>query len=280
MSPLRNGRRLTGAESSQNALPRLYPRRKAMPEPKTNDEWTIHALNVHGAFFERWCRQLVTKTPRWVVRYANKPVGWEYQHESSLDVRADIEVDEHLVSLLIECKKHNPEFIDWIFLPKASTAESYPLTLSQLRWTALGTQWRVATKSAALPWTSPIADDARETRGLYLDYTKGNKTRTANNSISEAALQVAVATKWIAHEEERNGNVLGSMVPTPAPAHRLHHIIPVIVTTARLHICEFDPAEIDPASGELPREKAQFRHVPHLRFEYPLPVSIQGYPPP
>jgi hypothetical protein len=64
----------------------------------------------------------------------------------------------------------------------------------------------------------------------------GNKTKTANNSISEAALQVAVATKWITHEEERNGNALGTMVPTPSPVHHYHHMIPVIATTARPHL--------------------------------------------
>lgn len=250
-----------------------------MTDPSTDDDWTIHALNIHGAFFERWCRHVIAKTPRWRVKHTNKPVGWEHRHESSLDVRADLTVDHHLVSLLIECKKHNPDFIDWIFLPKPSTDPAYPLTISQLRWAQRGTQWNVVTKNAALPWTSQIADEARETRGDYLKHKGGNKTKTANSSISETAMQVAVATKWIAHEEERNGNALGTMVPTPTPAHRYHHIIPVIVTTAQLHLCRFDPSDINPATGELPWDKAELTSVPHLRFEYPMPLSIQGYPP-
>lgn len=254
-----------------------------MTEPKTDSEWTIRALNIHGAFFERWCRELIRKTQRWELKYANYPVGVEGVVEGELDLRADLRTDGHLVSLLIECKKHNPEFVDWIFLPKRDVYTGTPLFIWQLRRQRVRpgeTPWDVVVKTGGLPWKSPIADDARETRGSYLQYRGNNKTKTANHSITEAARQVAVAARWISFEEERHGKVLGAMLPAPDPRYWFHHIIPVIVTTARLRLCEFDPADIDPATGVLPLEKANLTEVPDLRFEYPLPLSIQATPNP
>jgi len=35
-----------------------------MTDPTTDADWTIHALNIHGAFFERWCRRVIAKTPQ------------------------------------------------------------------------------------------------------------------------------------------------------------------------------------------------------------------------
>jgi hypothetical protein len=209
-------------------------------------------------------------------------VGVQGVVEGELDIRADLMTDGHLVSFLIECKKHNPEFVDWIFLPKRAVYMGRPLFISQLRRQLIKpgeALWDVQVKNSALPWNSPIADDARETRGSYLQYKKEtDRTKTANKSVTDAARQVAVATRWITFEEQRHGRALGAMAPTPAPEYWFHHIIPMIVTTARLRLCEFDPADIDPATGVLPLEKAKLTEVPHLRFEYPLPLSIQGTP--
>jgi hypothetical protein len=252
-----------------------------MTDPITDPDWTIHALNIHGTFFERWCREIIRRSATWQVRYSNYPVGWERSHEGALDIRADRLIDSHLISLLIECKKHNPEFIDWVFFPQLpATAEQAVLRLSQLRWESVDqVRWNVVVKHATLPWRSLVADEARETRGDYLGYKKqSDKTKTANRAIEEAAHQVAVATQWIRFEEQRHGNALGAMVPPPTPAYMYHHIIPVVVTTAKLYLCEFDPADIDPATGELPPEKAQLTSVPNLRYEYPIPLSIQAGP--
>ena len=43
-------------------------------EPSTDEEWTIHAINIHGLFFERWCQDIISKSNTWRVRYVNYPV--------------------------------------------------------------------------------------------------------------------------------------------------------------------------------------------------------------
>ncbi len=84
---------------------------------------TITALNIHGNFFERWCRSMVARTRGWRVRTTNYPVefpppsGPVRGHESNLDIRAEHAEGTNVLTLAVECKKHNPEFVDWIFFP-------------------------------------------------------------------------------------------------------------------------------------------------------------------
>jgi hypothetical protein len=44
--------------------------------PDSEHDWTIHSINIHGVFFERWCQQMVTEAPRWRVRAADYPVAY------------------------------------------------------------------------------------------------------------------------------------------------------------------------------------------------------------
>jgi hypothetical protein len=39
--------------------------------PQTDEEWTIHSLNVHGLFFERWCQQQIAQAKGWKVVATN-----------------------------------------------------------------------------------------------------------------------------------------------------------------------------------------------------------------
>src|SRR5438067_1186455 len=80
------------------------------PMATTQDEWTIHALNIHGVFFERRCESLVADTPGWKVLATNYPVEFPPPNgpwrgkESSLDIwaRRDSE-PSWVVDTLIEC---------------------------------------------------------------------------------------------------------------------------------------------------------------------------------
>ena len=143
-------------------------------KPQTDSEWTIHALNIHGAFFERWCREVVDSRAPWHVKYSNYPVEFGGM-ESNLDLRADRNVDGHLVSLLIECKKPNPDFVDWTFLPRKGVFTGTPLLTTELRPRRMKpgeSAWFLEAVIGGLAWNSPVADEARETRGSYPEYTK------------------------------------------------------------------------------------------------------------
>jgi hypothetical protein len=97
-----------------------------MPGPQTENEWKIHSLNIHGLFFEPWCQSVVDGSQVWRVADANYPVASSFStsaslsKESSLDLRLEMaKSEDRRPTLLVECKKNNPEFVDWIFFPRS-----------------------------------------------------------------------------------------------------------------------------------------------------------------
>ena len=56
------------------------------------------------------------------------------------------------------------------------------------------------------------------------------------------------------------------------------HLLPVIVTTARLYTCDFDPKDVDDRTGEIDSPKATINECSELVYEYALPKHLQFYP--
>ena len=44
--------------------------------PTSQEDWTVHALNIHGVFFERRCAEVVASVPDWKVVSTNYPVEY------------------------------------------------------------------------------------------------------------------------------------------------------------------------------------------------------------
>lgn len=258
---------------------------------KTEHEWTIHSLNIHGLFFQRWCEHVVAHTRGWRLRYTEYPVGFpspyfpgQQTNESALDLRADHSAQGDLLSILVECKKNNPDFVNWIFFPPERDAHPSPSALVVHRVV------NVANGSADGGWTVqsevfvprisnfPFATEAREVRGSYQDYKKGDKTKTSNAAISDACQQIALATQAIVDEETHLSRALGTANPPASMPFRKLHIIPAIVTTAHLFTCEFDPAGVDPKMGEIAQDAAKLEEVKRVVLRYALPPRLQKAP--
>ena len=264
---------------------------KNQNKPASDHDWTIHSLNIHGTFFERWCQHVINKNPRWYVKDTQYPVAFSPMsgplhkasgHESTLDIRAELSYrDGRLLNLLIECKKNNPDFVEWMFFleanprspwsPFIAPAVSCPTATSGKERHILRPMLR------DLYLEVPVADEARETRGDYHSIRDDNskKTKTANDSISSAAHQVALATQAIFLEEA--SNTIPDIPIKGAVRRRVEKqvFMPAIVTTARLHLCEFDPADISPSEGVIPYDKVKITEKPYLIFKYALPVHLQ-----
>ncbi len=262
--------------------------------PTTDHEWTIHSINIHGVFFERWCRRTIESTNEWKVVSTQYPVDFVTSggrirgNESDLDIRAEFNSGLQRITLLIECKKNNPDFVNWIFFPtpESLSSKNSSIVLSMLDYSppeSHDEHWSVHYAASNFGVKIPIADDAREVRGTYQQYQKNDKTKTANASISDAAYQVALATQAIIideHNLERRYELgadcihAAKTVDSP-PDWRQQVFVPVIVTTAHLYICEFDPSAVNPSNGEIPFSKTALKEVPYLIFEYPLPRHLQ-----
>ena len=183
--------------------------------------------------------------------------------------------------LLIECKKNNPEFINWVFFNRFRTpCEAFNVSQVENKpREAPATGWD--TSSAIRNIGGPgdvVADEARETKGDYAHIRGGDKTKTSNKAIQDAAYQVTLATQAIIEEDSSISRRLGMRSGATAPPWQIKAYIPAIVTTARLFLCDFDPANVDPVTGEVPFDKANISEAPSVVFEYTLPRHLQFGP--
>ena len=254
----------------------------------TQDEWTIHALNVHGVFFERRCVTLVGDTAGWKVLATNYPVEYPPSNgplrgkESALDIWARRNSDPSLVvDALVECKKANPEFVNWVFFPKPDfpTPSRFSFTRADNKSSEAGAgSWSTQVSLRDGTATISMASDAREVRGDYSKYQGGNKTKTSNAAIQEAAYQVALATRAIVHEEL---SLLGKACKSadhPTPPWMSKAYVPLIVTTAKLFRVDFQSHATKLDSGEIDLHDATFVPVRSILYEYALPKHLQFSP--
>lgn len=268
--------------------------------PQNDHDWTIHSLNIHGIFFERWCRKVIRESGNWQLVSTNYPVAykpadshWPWE-ERELDVRAihggyrgRSRPRRHL-TLLIECKKNNPELVEWVFFPTGPRQLNYfPCVETRSAQSHVNDpEIRAHLLQAALDLT--VADEARETRGAYQEYwarqkdkTKPPKdmTRTSNDAITKATHQIALATQAVVAEEINLGEHFSRFNPEAETLTDKHVFLPTVVTSAKLSVCEFDVNEI-PESGEIPYDRAKLTPAPYLVYRIPLPPHLQRRPEP
>jgi len=256
--------------------------------PVSDHDWTVHSINIHGVFFERWCQKVVSETQGWSLDSTNYPVEFPSPNgplrgkESTLDIRASRAGGDQKLCLLIECKKNNPEFINWVFFSKFRTPRD-AFNISQVEnkpREAPATGWDTssAIRNLGLGSGEAVADEARETKGDYAHLKGGDKTKTSNKAIQDAAYQVALATQAIVEEDSSISRRLGMRGGATSPPWRIKAYIPAIVTTAKLFVCDFDPANVNPLTGEVPFDKATLTEAPSVVFEYTLPRHLQFGP--
>jgi hypothetical protein len=258
-------------------------------EPKTDHDWTIHSLNIHGLFFQRKCEEMIRNQRGWKVElteypveyppYGTGPSGSSRTAESALDIYAEHNLDNDRLTLLIECKKNNPEFVDWIFFLKQNGPSSIRYTKIDTHGGAPGPgRW-----TANLYWDTHglndiLANEARESRGSYLDYQRNDRTKTANAAITGAARQVALATQAIKQERiDFLHTMSNDLQQQPKPFDR-QVFLPVIATTARLFTCDFDPDDVSADDGEIPLDKATLTERDWLYYEYPMSRALYQLP--
>ena len=256
----------------------------------TDNEWAIHAINIHGIFFEKWCQQIISETPGWSLDSVNYPVEFPPPNgpirgkESTLDIRASSGDAENKLSLLIECKKNNPDFINWIFFSRRrqSTGDSpfHQQIVQNIVREQPGVGWNTSSAigNPGLDPDMPLADEGRETRADYATFKSSGKTKTSNAAIQDAAYQIALATQAVVHEDSLVMRSLGNRGNPPALPWKRKVYVPMIVTSAQLFVCEFDPKSVMPERGELGLDKARLTRTDLVAFEYSLPRHLQFGP--
>ena len=246
-------------------------------EPQSEHEWTIHALNIHGSFFEGWCEHVLSKLKHWKLVDSKYPVefppsiGSNKTGQSELDVRGELKIHDTVVESLIECKKNNPDLSNWVFFKKREQYIPYFRYLYNDKNIRPGQSHASLTVKSISHIQLPITDDGREVRGDFQRNKKGDKTKTANNSIWDTAYQVTLAMQAIILEEAR------SFLINPLEGMK-KLFIPIILTTANLMLATYDRQNVNPMNGKIEWDKVELEARDYLIYEYPVPSHLQYNP--
>ncbi|MBA4385805.1 MAG: hypothetical protein C0410_13795 [Anaerolinea sp.] len=250
--------------------------------PTSDDGWKIHSLNIHGGFFEQKIASIVNNCLPNQLYYITSEYPVEVSNEESrLDVLGFLPNTGNPgkgIYFPIECKKHNPDFIDWIFYPTVQNKiinPNYSYYSHIELYTAKdenGYSSKIGMIDKLFP-DIPISSDCREVRGNYSNVPNGTKTKTANNSITEASYQVTLATHSLVNEHfklnekqinDNNEYLFGKYI-----------YIPIIVTTANLFFLDYSIDNIEISSGEIDTGKVKLDPIDMLWYEYPIPPHLQ-----
>lgn len=262
--------------------------------PSSENDWIVHSINIHGLFFEKGCQKIVSDNPAWVVKASQYPVEFPPPNgpwrgrESVLDILAESKMSNALLAMPVECKKANPDFVNWVFFEKNPSSKETYMHINQvnnldkepreLGWTTTQHIQRVVSKVEI-----PLAEEGRETRANYMEFAKYRQnldkvTKTANNSITEASNQVALATQAIFNEEGAYCKSLADLNTQENKPYEFSLFLPTIVTSARLNLCRYKPEDVNQKTGEIAFSKAEIIEAPYLIYEYPLPRQLQNPP--
>jgi len=193
--------------------------------------------------------------------------------ESRLDILARI-ISENQPSfamdIVIECKKNNPDYTNWIFF------EKYPFNNQKQGFVgAYGDrngEGFYTSQNVELPGY-PISSEGREVKQNYSTINSRDKTRTSNANIEDACYQVILATHSLI--DERYIQFTLPLERRENKKYDLYLFIPMIVTTANLYICEYNVSDVTSDKGEIPFDKANLMTVDSLWYEYPIPPHLQ-----
>ena len=247
------------------------------PPPQTEDEHRVHALNIHGQFFEKWCEQVVRTTENWKVEAVEEPVELDLpgrvRVEGTVDILAE-RGEKQRLTLPIECKKANPDLAQWVFFPHRY--DDLPIQLRRHRSIASSSTtagWRLERDTVDWPRRPTVCDAAREVRGQYGTHKVQNWTKTRNTAIRDASEQVATAQRALVMDDARRAVAASQSAGTRWTEQRV--FVPVIATTAELLVCRFSAEDVDPTTGEVPLSRATFERTASVIYEYPLPPRLQ-----
>jgi len=179
--------------------------------PTTEEEWRTHVLNIHGTPFEQICEHHLRHAPDWTFRSSRYPVEFPPSYSPQVSQTKNSELDlwgncfssSLKIELLVECKKNNPEYTDWVFFPTTNPAPTFP--------SIRGVKYSPPQTDPIHPWTAnshilylvpptniPITGDGREIKGDYQTRSQQNQNsgkqliKTSNAAITEAAYQIAL----------------------------------------------------------------------------------------
>src|SRR6266571_6998402 len=155
--------------------------------PTTEEEWRTHVLNIHGTPFEQICEHHLRQAPDWAFRSSRYPVEFppSYTPQASLTKNGELDLWGSClppglkIELLVECKKNNPDYTDWVFFPARYPTPPSLRTLGYRSSQEVGGHWAPYRQALDLvtPPSIAITDDGREIKENYQQRSEQSQNR-------------------------------------------------------------------------------------------------------
>jgi hypothetical protein len=211
----------------------------------------FNALNEQGYLFQEACEQeLKNKEGRteWEVKASEYPVSLQGQ-----DTRVDIVLRSKTsgspeLYALVECKRADPAYIYWIFgasgLPLGdASCSTFGLECREIR---ADRPYQVSrfVKRLNFEFSTYVAE-------WWLEARKGSSKRTSTpQNIENAFAQVLKGIGGLAQEQLDQRHKSRDLFTT--------FFVPVVVTTASLHVPYYLTKNVDLSTGRIARDKVDF----------------------
>jgi hypothetical protein len=164
--------------------------------------------------------------------------------------------------MLAECKRVNPAYADWFFVRtpyvRRNQSERYIVELA--------TETDGSFKARGASIGNPDPEEVAHI-GVEVKSDKHGDSAGGRNAIEEAATQISRGVNGMATFLSENRQALGPS--------RYRVLIPVIFTTAKLYVGEWDVSAVDLEKGELDVSKLAVKERPFVYYQYHLSPGIK-----
>lgn len=213
----------------------------------------------------RYCEELFHRgVSRWAFEVAEFPVN-----VNGADTRIDFVLygksawGDHSAYLVCECKRPNPALSDWAFMRSPYWRRNRGARFAIFETIKVeATTGRVLSAPNRLFDPTEPYDVGLELKGA----TKGdaNAKESGRGAIEDAATQVCRGV----------GGLIDFFKNNPTMLHGDVLVVPVIFTTAHLHVSPVDLGATDRNTGKLP-DNVQTSKAPWLWFQYNLSSTLR-----
>ena len=233
-------------------------------------ESAVKALEEHGHLFQQRCLEEAKKLDRYKLESEEYPVSI-----GDVDTVIDFVLSADTESLVkfyfvFECKRANPDYVTWLF-PKArdSKEPSFRFLATNLHARPRADFFEIFLRTAEL---SLFPAELRMTvgEGLEVKDKENRGKRSKTDSIYGACQQVLTGIAGLALELKERKYV--SKEPKPIA---MQFIIPIVVTTAKLYVTEYNRTDVNLSTGKPPLSKSDTYKVDWVSYDFPLRGAFQ-----
>lgn len=222
----------------------------------------LEALNHHGVFLKKKAMQIADVTAGFRIHAEEYPTRFE--DPNSADFIATRVLQHATVFVVFECKRASPEFNSWCFISHFNQRYRMARELQ-------GQHFR-ETFTEGGKWVTACSD------GYELRRNAQQKFEVRPDAIYKSATQLSSTCLGFCNELWHRNRPGGSSVWLPGaniPAKALHVVIPVLLTTAKLSLVEFNVADININHGTLDQYSVRFSEKPWVLLKHPMASSFE-----